>query len=110
MLGLEGVAGALAVGVTGDAGQRAVEEVAAVELDARLVGPGGQPAAATPTADAAARIRMPAPVLRGGFLVRQMFIFPSFVRMEASLRWVMPSRVLLADLDGAPWPTSMRIP
>jgi hypothetical protein len=38
--------------------------------------------AATPTADAAARTRMPAPVRRGGFFVRQVFIFASFVRIE----------------------------
>src|SRR5208283_5888003 len=39
VLGLERVAGALAVGLAADAHQRAVEEVAAVELNARLVGP-----------------------------------------------------------------------
>src|SRR5690349_8457344 len=37
-------------------------------------------AAATPTADAAAKTRMP--VRRGGFFVRQVFIFASFVRIE----------------------------
>jgi hypothetical protein len=56
--------------------------------------------AATATADAAAKIKMPAPVLMGGFFARQVLIF---VRMEGfpfvgcCLHWV-----LLAGLVGAP--------
>lgn len=46
MLGLERVASALPVEVAGDAHQRAVEEVAAVELHAGLVRPDGQLATA----------------------------------------------------------------
>ena len=47
VLGLEGVRLALAVGVAADADEVTVEEVAGVELHARLVGPDGQqPAAA----------------------------------------------------------------
>ena len=46
VLGLERVAGALAVGVAADADERAGKEVAAVELDAGLIGPDGQLTAA----------------------------------------------------------------
>src|ERR1700761_1190881 len=75
VLGLEGVAGTLAVGVTGDASERAGEEVAAVELDARLVGPDGQLAAAT---------RIPGPggeieAVRTGRLRRLLVEYPVVV-------------------------------
>ena len=63
VLGLERVPRTLPVGVAADAHQRAVEEVAAVELHARLVGPDGQQPAARRVEGAGGEVE---PVRAGG--------------------------------------------